>query len=361
MHPNQKTIAVIPGDGIGKEVTAQSLKIIQFFNANSQYQVDVQQFNWDADFYLEHGYMLKPNDIESLQQNYDAILFGAIGDPRIPDMQHGRELLLALRQELDLYVNYRPIRTTGLDCTPLKAKRAGGIDIAIFRENTQGLYCQIGGSVQSGLETEAAIDTAYYSKDKVLKFINAAFAWADANKRAHVDLVDKANAITNVGKLWRDIFKAVARRYPHITTNYHYVDAYCQQMVMKPNSIDVVVTSNLFGDILGDLAASLVGGLGITESGNINPESKIGLFEPVHGSAPDIYGQGIANPIASFSSLALLYDHLGFKEISTVLTKAISHYLCYDEFVKTPDLGGSAKTTQVTQDVINLCQQLINK
>jgi 3-isopropylmalate dehydrogenase len=350
----ERKIIIIPGDGIGKEVTNEAVKVIEHINHSSCDVVNYEYFNRDADFYLEHGYILKDSDIKSLTDGVDGILFGAIGDPRIPNMEHGRELLLKLRQSLDLYVNFRPIRAVSSCYSPLKENRVEGADMVIFRENTQGLYTQVGGSVAGVDGTQAAMDTAYYSTHSVDRIIREAFEWAVANDRRRVDLVDKANAVTNIGQLWRTRFRKTSKEFNHIETGEHYIDAYCQRMVSDPRSIDVVVSSNLFGDILGDLGAGVVGGLGITPSANINPQSGIALFEPVHGSAPDIAGQGIANPVASLYSLALLYNHLRLDKWGKRITAAVDEYLQMADSHKTPDLGGEAGTSDVTEQIISL-------
>lgn len=351
-------IAIIPGDGIGQEVISESIKLIDYFNLMDNLSITYEIFNWDANFYLEHGHMLKDEDIELLESEYNAILFGAIGDPRIPDMEHGRELLLKLRQDLNLYINFRPIRCLNSALSPLKEELTQDINMVIFRENTQGIYCQIGGTIKDIDSSNIAIDSAIYSQKNIEQFITAAFEWAVKNQRKHIDLVDKANAVTNIGKLWRKCFNSIAKRFPSITTQMHYIDAYCQKMVLSPQSIDVVVSSNLFGDILGDLGAGIVGGLGLTESANMNPETGFALFEPTHGSAPDIAGLGIANPIASFYSLALLLKHIDCYTQSEKLSNALNRYLSDENSSKTPDLGGTASTQKVTNEILAImCQE----
>lgn len=348
-----KHIAVIRGDGIGVDVIDAGLQVLDALKARFNLDIAYQSFPWNADFYLEHKHMASDDEIAALQRDFDAIYFGAIGDPRLPNMEHGRELLLKLRQSLDLYVNYRPVRTIDPQYSPLRTELAEGIDIAVFRENTQDLYCQVGGSVLYEGEVDVATDSSVYTAGAVKRIIRYAFEWASNNGRKHVDLVDKANAIPNTGRLWRNHFAQIAAEYPNLTTAVHYVDSYCQKMVEAPRSIDVVVTSNLFGDILADLGAGITGGLGLAESANLNPNNAFGLFEPVHGSAPDIAGNGTANPSAAFYTLSVMLAFLGFDEAADRLQNTLDNCLKNPALDTPPDLGGKLTTTEFTQQIID--------
>lgn len=348
-----KHIAVIRGDGIGVDVVDAGLQLLDALKAKFDLDVDYKSFPWNADFYLEHKRMATDEEINMLQRDFDAIYFGAIGDPRLPNMEHGRELLLKLRQSLDLYVNYRPVRTIDEQYSPLRPEIAEGIDIAVFRENTQDLYTQVGGSVRFEGEIDVATDSSVYTAGAVKRIIRHAFEWASNNGRKHIDLVDKANAIPNTGRLWRTHFAHIAAQYPDLTTAVHYVDSYCQKMVEDPRSIDVVVTSNLFGDILADLGAGVTGGLGLAESANLNPKNAFGLFEPVHGSAPDIAGTGTANPSAAFYTLSVMLAFLGFDNAANTLRDTLDSCLKNPDLDTTPDLGGKLSTEQFTQQIID--------
>ena len=320
----QKThrLLVIPGDGIGPEVIHESLEVLRHLarSFHLQFDLDMQE-SWNADTFLKFGRCVPEGFIERIPENYDAILFGALGDPRIPDMAHGREILLGLRFKLELYANVRPIRLQ--DPRLGRLKGVDELDFVVVRENTEDVYVGKGYSKHSGTDQEACVDESQHSYHGVKRIVEYAFEYACRNKRKKVTLSDKSNAIRFGGALWGRVFDDVKQRYPHILADHRYIDSLCTDLILKPHDFDVIVTTNLFGDILSDLGAGLIGGLGYAASANIHP-GKIALFEPVHGSAPDIAGKGIANPCAAFLSLAMMMEYLGYVEMSRVLSSAVT-------------------------------------
>jgi len=271
----------------------------------------------------------------------DSILFGAVGDPRVDDAGYLSGVLLRLRFELDLYVNLRPAKLYDDRLSPLRKEERRGIDLLIVRENTEGLYVGMGGRFKKGTHDEVAIQEDVNTYLGVTRIVEHAFKVA----RREVVMVDKANAMTHAGALWQQQWKAVAKRHPDKRTRHLYVDAAAMQLVRDPTQFDVIVTGNLFGDILSDLTAELVGGMGIAPSGNINPETKRGLFEPVHGSAPDIAGKGIVNPVGAILSASMMVRHLGHEDIGGAIEGAVEAALRAGECTR--DLGGSLSTSEV--------------
>lgn len=336
-----KKILLIPGDGIGIEVMEQAkrvlLKIVQKFKID----LSCEEVDWGAERYLKDGVGLPQGALESIPNKYQAILFGALGDKRIPDMAHGREILLGLRFGLDLYINIRPVRNTK------------GIDIVIFRENTQDIYLGLGRSINKDSNEEVTLDISKHTYHGIKRIVEAAFTYAASNNRKKVTLVDKSNAIKFGGRLWQRVFSEVSSKYSHITAEHCFVDAAALYMVRDPQKFDVIVTSNLFGDILSDLGAGLCGGLGLASSANINPNT-IGLFEPVHGSAPDIAGKNLANPVAMFLSLAMLMKHIGYEYIANILEKGVEHLMADD--IVTKDIGGTFKCNEVGDHYIDFLE-----
>ena len=323
------TIAVIPGDGIGPEVVDAALAVLPALGVDLDYDV----FDWGAERWLASGVGIPDGGIARLAGGYRAVLFGAIGDPRIPDMAHGRAILLGLRTGLDLYVNHRPIvLPTGT--------------IELYRENTQGLYAGVGGTLP-----EVAVDTCVYTRAAVERFVDYCLPRA----RRRVTLVHKANAVPNTGRLWQEVFRAAVERYPGLTATEEYADSFCYHLIRDPSRYEVVLTENLFGDIASDVGAALMGGLGLAASANLCPGSGFGLFEPVHGSAPDIAGKGIANPYGAMLSLAMLLAHLGYGAAAATLRRCLRTAL--DGPHRTPDLGGTATTAQFTAAVLRLLEQ----
>lgn len=343
-----KKILAIPGDGIGKEVMYEAYLLIENINKKFNTKIEITHADWGADKWLNEGIGLPKNALDTIPKEFDAILFGALGDKRIPDMAHGREILLGLRFGLDLYINLRPIKLLNQNLSPLKEKK--NLDFVIFRENTEDIYLGAGGSIHGKTIHETAIDESIHTYHGVKRIIIAAFEYANKNNRNKVTLIDKSNAIKFSGNLWQRVFAEVSQKYPNVITEHQYVDAAAMKMVLSPESFDVIVTSNLFGDILSDIGAGLIGGLGLAASANINPNG-IGLFEPVHGSAPDIAGKNIANPCGMFLSVALMMDFLGFKNIANSIEKAVSQFLLCNNTTK--DLGGSLLCNEASKEVRN--------
>ena len=341
-------IAVIPGDGAGIEVTAEGVRVLEKLNAGLKLQLQFEHFDFGAERYLKTQVAMPAGQIEIFRKDFDAILFGAVGDPRVPGQVHAREILLGLRFGLDLYINFRPCRLLDDRLSPLKGKGRKELDFVIFRENTEGMYNGIGGVFKKGTPDEIALAEEVNTRKGVERIIRAAFAWAMKHGKKRVALAEKSNAI-GAHELWLRTFQEVAAEYPQIAGRHYYVDALAMQLVIKPEDFDVIVTTNLFGDILTDLGAGLTGGLGVAPSANLNPDSTP-LFEPVHGSAPDIAGKGIVNPVATLLTSALMLRELGHEAAAFQLEGAVEAGVQAGK--TTRDLGGTLSTREVTDDVI---------
>ena len=345
-------IAIIPGDGIGIEVTRQATKVLRCVAEESEIELELVEWDHGADRYLRTGVAITPEEMADLETNYDAILLGALGDPRVPDHAHAREILLGLRFRLDLYINLRPVRLYDTRFSPLRDVRPEDVDLVIFRENTEGPYVGMGGTFKKGTPDELAIEEDINTRKGVERIIRAAFEFAHANGRRRVTLADKANAMRHVGGLWRRVFEEVGAEYPDVARDAWYIDALALDLVLHPARYDVIVTSNLFGDILSDLAAALVGGLGLAPSANLHP-GKPGLFEPVHGSAPDLAGKDRANPLAAILTAALMLEQLGYPREAERIEAAVRESIAQGR--TTPDLGGTLGTEAVGDWI---CQRL---
>jgi 3-isopropylmalate dehydrogenase len=333
-------IAVIAGDGIGPEVIGAALPVLERAAAKHGFALAWERLPYSAEHYLRTGETLPETAFRHLRDDAEAILLGALGDPRVPGNEHARDILLGLRVKLDLYVNFRPVQLWHPDLTPLR--RAGAIDFAIFRENTEGVY--LGRGRIAGDEYVAEeVNTAR----GVERIIRAAFAWAAAHGRTRVTMSDKANAIP-AHRVWQETFRRVAAEFPAIEAEHRYVDALALELVRAPERFQVIVTNNLFGDILSDLGAGLVGGLGLAASANLHP-GRPGLFEPVHGSAPPLAGKDVANPMAAVLTGALMFEQLGHGEAARDLERAVRETIA--QGVRTPDLGGSARTQEVAEAI----------
>jgi 3-isopropylmalate dehydrogenase len=337
-------IAVIPGDGVGKEVTPEAVKVIRAATARSIHRVEFVEFDWGADKFLRDGVSLPEGAVEMLRHEFDAILFGALGDPRVPSNQHAADILLGLRFKLDLYVNARPVELLHERLTPLRDRTEKDVRFMVFRENTEGLYVGVGGFFKKGTPDEIAVQEDVNSRKGVERIIRYAFEYARANGLKRVCMSDKSNAMTFAHDLWQRVFKQVRQEYTGIESRHLFIDTLAMEVVRDPRQFDVIVTCNLFGDIISDLGAQLAGGLGLAPSGNIHP-GKTSLFEPVHGSAPNIAGKGIANPLGSVLASAMMLDFLGWKEEARALKSVV--YSCIREGFVTPDLGGDKKTGDV--------------
>jgi 3-isopropylmalate dehydrogenase len=329
-------IAVLPCDGAGKEVVPEAVRVLRSVGADYEFQ----EYDVNADQYIRTGEPI-PANVWSELQKADAILFGAVGDPRVDDTAYLAGVLLRLRFELDLYVNLRPAKLYEDRLSPLRREERRKLDLLIVRENTEGLYVGMGGRFKKGTDQEVAIQEDLNTYLGVTRIIDYAFEVA----KREVVMVDKSNAMTYAGALWQQQWKAVAARHPKVKTRHLYVDAAAMQLVRDPTQFDVIVTGNLFGDILSDLTAELVGGMGVAPSGNINPQTGRGLFEPVHGTAPDIAGRGLVNPTGAILSASMMVRHLGQTEMANAIEGAVESAIRAGECTR--DLGGSLSTREV--------------
>jgi 3-isopropylmalate dehydrogenase len=344
-----KRIAVIPGDGIGPEVLREAVSVLHHLQQTQGLEVELVDFDWGAEKYLREGVTLPEGALDMLSKEFHAILAGAFGDPRIPTNKHAEDILLGMRRGLDLYINLRPVRLLHERLTPLANRTTKDIDFVVFRENTEGAYCASGGFLKQGTADEIALQDEINTRRGVERIIVAAFEYARANGRTRVTMADKSNVQRFGGDLWQRVFKEVAAGYPEITANHQYVDAMAMFMVLNPSQYQVIVSNNLFGDILTDLGAAIQGGLGLAASGNIHP-GKVSLFEPVHGSAPPLAGKGVANPIGSILTLAMMLEYLGFQKLSDSVEEAVRAAVSANE--TTRDLGGELSTEQAGAAII---------
>jgi tartrate dehydrogenase/decarboxylase / D-malate dehydrogenase len=344
-------IAAIPGDGIGKEVIPAGLEVLRALQAVcGDFQLKVEYFPWGSDFYRANGRML-PEDALSVLKNFDAIYFGAVGDPQIPDHITLWGLRLFLCQGFDQYANVRPTRILPGIVSPLRDVQPNELDWIIVRENSEGEYAGHGGRSHRGFPEEIATETAVFTRAGVERIMRFAFRLASSRPRKLLTVVTKSNAQRHGMVLWDEIAAEIAREFPDVHTDKMLVDAMTTRMVAKPQSLDVMVASNLHADILSDLAAALAGSMGIAPTANLNPERRFpSMFEPIHGSAFDIMGKGIANPIGSFWTAALMLEHLGEIQAAERLMKATER-VTGERKILSPDLGGNARTNQVTEAV----------
>jgi 3-isopropylmalate dehydrogenase len=343
-----KRVAVVAGDGIGPEVIGEALRVINCLRATHDVQLDLVEFDWGAEKFLRERVTLPPDALDMLSNEFDAILAGAFGDPRVPSNKHAEDILLGMRRGLDLYINLRPVRLLDQRLTPLRNKDVKDIDFVVFRENTEGAYCGAGGFLKKGTLDEIATQEELNTRRGVERIIVAAFDYAVEHRRKKVTMADKSNVQRFGGDLWQRVFKKVASRYKGIEANHQYVDAMAMFMVLDPGQYDVIVSNNLFGDILTDLGAAIQGGLGLAASGNIHP-GKVSLFEPVHGSAPPLAGKGVANPVGSILTLSMMLEYLGFKKASEAVENAAREAISAGE--TTRDLGGTLSTTQAGEAI----------
>jgi tartrate dehydrogenase/decarboxylase/D-malate dehydrogenase len=344
-------IAVIGGDGIGPEVTEQAVRVADRAARLEEASFEWNRLPWGSAFYLKTGRMM-PEDGWEMLQRHEAILFGAIGRPDVPDHIPVHGLLLPMRRRFDQYVNYRPAYLFEGVSSPLRDKAPGSIDMVVYRENTEGEYAPIGGRLYQSTAEEVAVQTSVFTRRGCERIMRAAFEGARKRKRKKVTSISKSNALIYSMVLWDEAFAAVSKAYPDIKTDALLVDAAAMDFVRRPEVFDVVVASNLFGDILTDLAAIISGSIGLGASANVNPERKYpSLFEPLHGSAPDIAGKGIANPMAAILSAGLMLEHLNLGKAATAVRAAVATVLRTGS-AKTPDLGGTATTVQVGDAVV---------
>jgi tartrate dehydrogenase/decarboxylase/D-malate dehydrogenase len=343
-------IAVIAGDGIGKEVIPAAIEVLRLAGTQGGFSCEFTEFGWGCDYYLQHGRMMEPDGVDTLL-TFDAIYLGAIGDPRVADHISARELILPLRQRLRQWVNLRPMKLLPGISSPLAGRTAADIDMVCVRENSEGEYCGMGGRLHAGTPYEAATQTGLFTRNGIERIARYAFTLAASRPRRLLASATKSNALQHAMVLWDEVVARVATEFPQVEFRKYHVDALCARMVTHPQTLDVIVASNLFGDILTDIGSAISGSLGVAPGGNINPDRDTpSMFEPIHGSAPDIMGKGIANPIAAIWAGAMMLDHLGEKAAHDAILRAIEQVIG-DERVKTPDLGGRATTADMTKAV----------
>ena len=344
-----RKIAVVPGDGIGPEVIAAGMRVLERINGEHTLDLEFVHFGWNADEYLRTGISMPSGAMDDIRNNYAAVYLGAFGDPRVPDMKHAADILLGMRFQLDLYVNYRPVKLLSDRLSPLKGKGMREIDFVIFRENTEGAYVGMGGNFKKGTPEEIAIQEDVSTRRGVERIIRYAFEFAQRTGRKSVCMADKNNVMRFGGDLWLRTFEEVAREYPSIEHFHMFVDALTMQMVRAPEMFEVIVTNNMFGDIVTDLGAALQGGLGMAASGNIHP-GKVSLFEPIHGSAPKYAGQDVANPIGAILTAAMMLESLGYDAEATRIERAVVEAIEAGETTK--DLGGELGTRAAGEAVL---------
>lgn len=336
---------MIAGDGIGKEVIPQAVNVMRSAGA----VLDITALDWGADRYLADGVTVPPDGFLMLARDFDAILVGAFGDPRVPSNIHAKEILLGMRCQMDLYANVRPVRLMDASLCPLKGVEPSDVDFVVIRENTEGVYGDLGGVFKKGTPDEVAIQEDINTRKGVERVIRYAFEYCadgkrlDDSPRRRVLMCDKSNAMTHAGGLWQRVFKEVAAEYPKIETQHMYVDALCMQMVRDPRGFDVIVTNNMFGDIITDLAAGLQGGLGMAASGNLHP-GRTSMFEPVHGSAPPIAGKNVANPFGAILTAAMMLTHLGMSGEAGKIEAAVLEAVRQKK--TTVEIGGTLGTRE---------------
>jgi 3-isopropylmalate dehydrogenase len=361
MNAEKKLVAIIPGDGIGPEVIAQAVRVLEHYRDARSLPLELWQLDLGADRYLRDGVTFPADIRDRIAREASAVLLGALGDPRVPGLEHARDILFGLRFGLDLYANVRPVRALSDALVPLKNRVMADVDLVVFRENTEGTYVGMGGQFKRGTRDEVAIGEDVNTRKGVERIIRAAFEWAAAHGKRRVHMVDKSNAMRHAHELWYRVFFEVAGGYPGIDARHLYVDAMCLHLVQDPSQFEVVVTCNLFGDIVTDLGAALQGGLGMAASANVHPrvprccdeahgEARVGMFEPVHGSAPPLAGKDVANPLASVLTVGMMLGHLGWPEeearLERLVARAVSERQC------TTDVGGRLGTRAVGDFIV---------
>ena len=351
----QHRIAVMPGDGIGKETVPEGLRVLEAAARRFGVDLEFRHFDWSCDYYVKHGRMMPEDWFEQLK-GFEAIFYGAVGWPAtVPDHVSLWGSLIPFRRHFDQYVNMRPCRLMPGIATPLAGRKPGDIDFVVVRENTEGEYSSVGGRMWEGTEREVVFQESVFSRKGVDRIMKFAFELARARPRKRVTSATKSNGISITMPYWDERFRAMAARYPDVGVDQYHIDILCAHFVGRPQAFDVVVASNLFGDILSDLGPAVCGTIGIAPSANINPERAFpSLFEPVHGSAPDIAGKGIANPIGQIWSAALMLDFLGHPEAGRAIVTAIERALADPATPRTADIGGRATTAEAGKAIAAL-------
>lgn len=340
----RKKIALIGGDGIGPEVTREAKLLLEVYRDKAGFPLELWELDLGAERYLRDGTTL-PKEIQiAIQRECAAVVLGALGDPRVPNHQHMQDIILGMRFHFDLYANIRPVRALSDRLVPLKGRTAKDVDFIVFRENTEGLYVGMGGQFKRGTPDEVAINEDVNTRKGVERIIRAAFEHAKTRNRARVTMADKSNAMRHAHELWLRVFNEVRTEYPSIESNHVYVDALCLYLIQNPGQFHVLVTNNLFGDIVTDLGAALQGGLGMAASANVHASdpTRVAMFEPVHGSAPPLAGKDVANPFAALLTVGMLLAHLGWPEEELRIERWVTRAL--DEDACTVDVGGKLGT-----------------
>ena len=346
------TIAVLPGDGIGNEVVPEGLRVLERAGSNFGIQFRFQPFDWGCETYKKTGRMMPADGIARLR-DHDAIFFGAVGSPDVPDHISLWGLLIPIRREFDQYVNLRPVRLLPGVEPPVRGYKAGDIDFWVVRENSEGEYSQLGGRLFAGTAQEMVVQESVFTRRGTNRIMRYAFELAKKLDRKHVTSATKSNGLFHSMPYWDERFAAISAEYPDVRADQYHVDILAARFVMSPQRFSVVVASNLFGDILSDLGPGVTGTIGIAPSANINPERKYpSMFEPVHGSAPDIAGKGIANPIGQIWSAAMMLEHLGEADAGKAILAAIEKVLAAPHPMLTPDMGGSATTRELGSAIV---------
>lgn len=349
-----KKIAVIPGDGIGPEVVTEAVKAIEAADARKPMDLNLVTMPYGASHYLDTGVTLPDEQFEDFRQNYAAILMGAFGDPRVPGNEHARDILLGTRFKLDLYVNDRPVVLLHERFCPLKNKTVQDVHFTVFRENTEGVYVGVGGIFKKDTPDEIAIQEEINTRKGVERILRYAFEHCRRHGLKRLAMADKSNAMQFGHSLWRRCFSHIAKEYPDVEAKHFYIDALAMMLIREPEAFDVIVTNNLFGDIVTDIGAQLQGGMGLAASGNLNPDG-VSMFEPVHGSAPDIAGRNIANPIAAILTAEMLLRHLGFETQADFILFAVKQAI--DANKLTRELGGELGTRECGDFIASAIRQ----
>ena len=344
-------IAIIAGDGIGKDVTAEAVRVLDTVKEVFGAKLTLEHLPWGADYFLETGITVPESGYQMLRDQFQAIFIGAVGDPRVKDNRHARDILLGTRFELDLFVNYRPVKLLHDRLCPLKDRGVDDVDFVVFRENTEGVYVSVGGRFKAGTDDEIAIQEEINTFKGVNRIIRHAFEYARQSGRRKVCMADKSNAMQQGHALWQRVFRQVASEYPDVEATHYYIDALAMYLVRDPSEFEVIVTNNLFGDIITDLGAQLQGGLGLAASGNIHP-GRTSMFEPVHGSAPPMAGRNVANPVGAILSAALMCEHLGLEREARAIESAVR--ACVIDGRVTADAGGTLGTKETGQAVCDV-------
>ncbi len=345
-----KRIAVIPGDGIGIEVVREAVKVVRAAAAATGGAIEFSEFDWGAEKYLREGITLPPGALTMLRENFDAILVGAFGDPRVPDNRPAKDILLGMRFGLDLYANVRPARLLDSRLCPLKDATEAGVNFVVIRENTEGPYVFMGGNFKKDTPDEVAVQEDVNTRKGVERILRFAYQYAANHGLSRLTMSDKSNVLTYGHGLWQRVFSQVRSEFPGVKSRHLYADTLAMEMVLRPGQFQVIVTNNMFGDILTDLAAALEGGLGMVASGNINPEG-ISMFEPVHGSAPALAGKNVANPLGAIRSAAMMLEHLGLDREAGLIHAAV--LASVKERQSTEDIDGRLGTREVGDWIAN--------